>query len=508
MAESSDSKRIAKNTLMLYFRQILIMMVSLYTSRVVLQNLGIIDYGIYNTVAGFVAMFSIISGSIAVAISRFLTIEVGRGNDDKLNVVFSTSFIIQIFILLFVIALAEILGVWFLNAKMVIPEERLLSSNIVFQCSLITFAINLLSVPYNALIIAYEKMSAFAYISILEVLLKLFVTFLIKIFSFDKLSLYAFLLCIVSVAIRLVYGIYCKVKFKKVRFKFFFDRTIFKEMFSFIGWAFLGNGVIVLRDQGVNVLLNLYCGPAINAARGVAMQVNTAVYSFVQNFMTAVNPQITKNYANKQYNEMHKLIIQSSKLGFFIMLILVVPLCANINYILSIWLVEVPEFTSNFIKLVLIFSLTECLSQPLVTGVLAEGHIKTYEIFLTLIYIVYFIICLFLLKLKFSPDFVFLSLIIAKVFVIILLLFRSKKYGFEVIAYLKGVILYVLPITAVSFGFITFLPVNNAQNFGTFMIQSMINFLFTSIVIFLIGITKEERKMLKQFIANKLRRTK
>ena len=501
----SSTSRIAKNTIALYFRQILIMLVSLYTSRVVLASLGVVDYGIYSAIGGFVAMFSIMSGSMAVAVSRFITIEIGCGDKNKMQLIFSTSVIIQFFMAVSVVVIAEVVGVWFLNAKMVIPAQRVSVANFVFQCSLVTFVVNLLSVPYNAVIIAHEKMSAFAYISILEVILKLGLAFLLNISPFDKLAVYAILLCVIAVMIRLVYGIYCKFNFSETKFKFVFEIRIIKEMFAFIGWAFIGNGVVVLKDQGINVLMNLFCGPVVNAARGISMQVNAAVYSFVQNFMTAVNPQITKNYAIKNLETMHSLVIRSAKFGFFIMMLLVVPLCANINYILGIWLVEVPAHTANFIVLVLVYSLFGSLSQPLLTGILAEGKIKWYEIALGIAYSMNFVAVYVLLKSGLAVELVFVVNIVFEFVVLAILLYQSKKkYSLSLQMFFIKTLVPCFFVFLLSCLIVFILPLKNAENLWRFILDSLIIVAINSALVLFIGMNKDERFYIKNLVFNKI----
>ena len=307
---SQNNKRIAKNTLLLYVRMLFMMAVNLYTSRVVLNALGVEDFGIYNVVGGVVAMFSVISGSLSAAISRFITYELGKGNNDRLNKIFSASVTIQLLLSLIIVILVESIGVWFLNVKMSIPTDRMLAANWVLQFSIATFVINLVSVPYNAAIIAHERMSAFAYISILEALGKLAIAYLIVVSPMDRLIFYALLMCSVAVIVRAVYGYYCKRHFAECTYHFHWDREILKKMFGFAGWNFIGASSAVLRDQGGNIIINLFAGPAVNAARGIAGQVNNAVTGFVSNFMTALNPQITKSYASGDREYMMTLIYQ------------------------------------------------------------------------------------------------------------------------------------------------------------------------------------------------------
>lgn len=377
---SANNKRIAKNTLLLYFRMLFMMTVSLYTSRVVLNALGVDDYGIYNVVGGVVAMFSMLSGSLSAAISRFITFELGKGDQERLNKIFSASVTIQFLISLAIVFLVEMIGVWFLNAKMSIAENRLFAANWVLQLSVITFVINLISVPYNAVIIAHEKMSAFAYISILEALGKLAVAFLVIMSPFDQLIFYAILMCVISIAIRLVYGFYCKKNFDECTYHFQWDKGLLGQMFKFAGWNFFGAGSQLLMTQGVNILMNLFFGVAINAARGVANQVDHAVQQFVNNFTTAVNPQITKSYAANDLTYMHKLVCIGSKYSFFLTWFFALPLLLEADIVLHIWLKTVPEYAPVFLRLTLLISLVSVVSNTLVTSMLATGDIKRYQI--------------------------------------------------------------------------------------------------------------------------------
>lgn len=505
MDSSANNKRIAKNTLLLYVRMLFMMCVSLFTSRITLAALGVTDYGIYNVVGGMVAMFSILSGSLSVTIGRFITVEVGKGDKEKLETIFSTSILIQIFMALVICLIAEVAGVWFLNNKMVIPIDRLYAAHWVLQLSILTFIVNLISVPYNAVIIAHEKMSAFAYISILEVVLKLVIVYLLYVSSIDKLIVYAVLLALVAVVIRIVYGSYCKRHFEEAHYKFRLDKNLLREMFGFIGWAFWGNAMVVLKDQGTNVLLNLFCGPAVNAARGVAMQVNNAVFSFVQNFMMAVNPQITKSYSIGNITDMHKLIIRSAKFGFFILMILIMPICANINYILDFWLVEVPEHTANFIVLVLLYSLFDCYGSPLITGVLAEGGIKRYEIALSLIYFVNFVASYVFLKMGMPPEVVFVLNIVFKIFVVAVLLWHSHlRYSFPVGLFIRKCLLRTLAIFIISSAFVYFLPVSGQNGFSGFVISTITIIVVCSALVYFAGMTRNEAAYIRGFVASRL----
>ena len=316
---SANNKRIVKNTLLLYGRMLLMMVLSLFTSRVVLNALGVEDYGIYNVVGGVVAMFSILSSSLSSAISRYITFELGKGNIEKLKKVFCTAINVQLIIIIIITILLETIGLWFLNYKMVIPDDRMIAANWVFQFSVLTFAITLWSVPYNASIIAHEKMEAFAYISIFDALAKLGIAYLILKNPIDRLVYYGFLILLAGLVQRFLYTYYCKKHFEECRYRFVFDKEITKEMFGFAGWNFIGASSAVLRDQGGNVIMNLFFGAGVNAARGIAMSVNSAVVGFVTNFMMALNPQITKNYAQGNYDYMFRLVFQGARLSFYIL---------------------------------------------------------------------------------------------------------------------------------------------------------------------------------------------
>lgn len=376
----SNSKRLAKNTLLLYVRMILLMLVSLYTSRVILNSLGIDDYGIYNVVGGVVTMFTMLSGSLTAAITRFITFDLGKGDLDKLIKTFSASVTIQVILALIVFVLAETLGLWFMNTQLIIPEGRLVAANWCYQYSIVTFVINLISVPYNSAIIAHEKMSAFAYISIFEAIGKLVIAIAITVSPIDNLIFYGFLVAILAIIIRLIYGWYCKKNFEECHYKFIWDKELLKQMFGFAGWNFIGSSAVILRDQGGNIILNMFFGPAVNASRAISVKVNSIVSGFVTNFMTAMNPQITKSYASGDIDYMMKLLTQGAKLSFYMLLLISLPILLNTNYLLILWLKQIPDHTVLFVQLTLLLAMHECLAYPLTTAMLATGKIKKYQI--------------------------------------------------------------------------------------------------------------------------------
>lgn len=501
----TSNSRIAKNTLMLYIRMFVMILLGLYTTRITLQVLGVTDYGIYNAVGGMVAMLSVISGAMSVAISRYITVWVGKNDVKRLNEVFSSSLIIQSAVAILVVVLAEVIGVWFLNNKMVIPAERMSAAFWVLQCSIVAFAINLLSVPYNAAIIAHERMSVFAHISILEVVLKLLLVYTLYISSFDKLILYAVLLACLSLVMRLVYGIYCARNFEECHFRFFFDKSLLKEMFGFIGWTFWGNAVWTVREHGTNIMINMFCGPVVNAARGIAAMVNQISYNFVGNFLTAVNPQITKNYSVGNLDDMHKLILMASKFAFFIMLILFMPICANIDYLLNLWLVDIPPHTSSFIVIVLLCSLLNCLCQPLLVGLLAQGDIKAYEIVLTITYITNCVASYFILSEGFAPEWCFVLNFIFDVVILFTLLVCARiKYEFPIRQFVKKILSRVMLVFVICAGVVLVLPFREATTFIRLLINTTMIVILSFIIIIAIGITTTERQFIMDRVREKL----
>lgn len=498
---SQNNKRIAKNTLLLYFRMLLTMAISLYTSRVVLHVLGIEDFGIYNVVGGVVAMFSVISGSLSAAISRFITYELGKGDKEKLVRIFSSSVTIQLGLGLVIIILAEVIGVWFLNEKMSIPENRMYAANWVFQLSILTFVINLISVPYNAAIIAHEKMSAFAYISILEVVAKLIIVYMLLLSPIDKLIFYAILMASVALIIRFVYGFYCKRNFEECTYHFILDKELLKKMFGFAGWNFIGASSAVLRDQGGNIVINLFCGPAVNAARGIAYQVNNAISGFVNNFMTALNPQITKSYAAGEKEYMMTLIYQGARLSFYILLILSLPVIVNAHYILTLWLKIVPEHTTLFVQLVLIFAMSESISNPLITAMLATGKIRNYQIIVGGLQMMNLPISYVLLRYGCIPETVLIvAICISQCCLAARLYMLRGMIGLSVREYLSKVYFNVLAVTVLSAVIPCILSYYLSETLLNFIIICVVSVICTFTVIYFVGCNRKER----QFILSKV----
>ncbi|MGB6084280.1 oligosaccharide flippase family protein [Moheibacter sp.] len=501
----SSSKTIAKNTLFLYFRMILVMGVSLFTSRIVLRELGVSDYGVYSLVGGIVAMFGFFNAAMSSATQRYLSFDIGKGDQKKLRKTFSATLSIHAGIALLVLILAETIGLWYVNYKMVFPPERNFAVNVVYQFSVFSFLLGIIQVPYNALIIARERMNVYAYVSILEVILKLIIVFMLVYFGSDKLITYAILTFVVSFIIRVIYQVYCRKHFKESKYKFEYDKEYYRELMSYSGWSLFGNIAAVARGQGINVVLNLFFGTVVNAAYGITLTVQGAVQSFVTNFQVAVNPQIIKNYAKGDLNAMQLLIFRSSKLSFFLFFILSFPIILNTEYILNLWLTVVPEHSVIFIQLAFIYLMIDSISYSLIIAVQATGKIKNYQIIIGTLIFLNLPICYLVLRMGGSPESVYFVLIAVTFLTLLFRMFFVKNLlGFKPIVFIKNVI-FPIVLTALS-AIVTQEILKNlfiktqATNFVEFIAQSILYLLIAGMGILFIGIKPNERKALITFV--------
>ena len=496
---SENTKRIAKNTLMLYGRMLFSMVVSLYTSRVVLNTLGVVDYGIYGVVGGFVSMFSLISSSLSSAVSRFLTFELGRGDQDRLNKAFSTSLLIHIVLAIAVLVIAETVGVWFVNNKMTIPSDRLYAANWVFQASIFSFMFGLFSVPYNASIVSHEKMSAFAYIGILDTVLKLLIVLFIAYshWHFDKLIVYAMLLVVVSITLQCIYLVYCRKHFEECRLRISFDKGFWKEISSFAGWNFIGCTAGLLKEQGINVLLNIFVGPILNAARGIASTVNGAVVTFVNGFMTALNPQITKSYASSDYEYTFSLVKRGARFSFYILLLFGLPIILEGDFILTLWLGQYPEHSLNFVRLVLLLSLVETLSNTLITLQLATGNIRNYQIFVGGTLLLNFPLSYMFLKHEYPPEYVYIvAVLVSFICLFLRLFFLRKMASLSIKGYLKEVLFNVIVVFILALVIPLIVHLIMGGGWLRFLIVSIVSIICSIISILFVGCSKVERNFL------------
>lgn len=503
-SQSENTKRIAKNTLMLYVRMLFSMLVSLYTSRVVLNTLGVEDYGIYNVVGGFVAMFSLISNSLSSSTSRFLTFELGKGNAERLKQVFSTSLAIHVVLIAVILVLMETIGVWFLNARMTIPSERLYAANWVFQASVLSFLFRLFSVSYNAAIMAHERMKAFAYIGILDVILRLLIVLFIAHSSwrFDRLIVYAWLLVVVSISMQGIYLCYCKRNFEECRLRLHFDKECWREMSAFAGWNFIGCTAGLLKDQGVNILLNLFVGPVLNAARGIAMSVNTAIGNFSGNFMAALNPQITKSYAAGEHSYMMSLVERGSRFSFYILLVLALPVLMETDFVLTLWLKQYPAHTVNFVRLVLLLSMLDILSNTLITLQTATGRIRNYQLAVGGMLMLNFPLSYICLWIGLPPESVlFVALSVSLGCLMLRLLFLKRMVALSVRNYLYNVCLNVFLVFLAASVIPAMLWIRMEEGWLRFVFVTIFCIICSLLAIYKIGCSVSER----QFMIEKIR---
>ena len=501
-----DNKRIAKNTLSLYFRMILTMVVSLYTSRVVLATLGIEDFGIYNVVGGIVVMFGFLNTAMSVATQRFLAFEIGRNDIFQLNKVFSTAILIHIIIAAIILLVAETVGIWFLNTQLSIPIDRIEAANWVYQFSVLAFVINVIAVPYNALIVSYEKMEVYAYISILEVILKLLIVYLLNCFGFDKLKFYAILVFAVALLIRLIYQIYCNRKFPTCRFRFVWEKNILKNMTSFSGWSLFGSVAYIAKGQGVNVILNIFFGALLNAAWGISQQVNSAVLMFVQNFTTAINPPIIKAYAQGDRERMFSLLFNGMKYTFFLAFCLIVPLLFETKFVLSLWLKDVPDFTIAYMQYVLIAIGIELFSHVMGTTIQATGKIKWYQIIIGTILFLNLPFSIVAIRLTNSP--------ISPMYVAVILSIISMVFRFWILHRLihyplhRLFALFRLAFTLLicSFPFVYIVQYGLDEGICRFIIVFLVTLSFSGGVLYFCGTSSEERLKIRVFTSNLLQK--
>lgn len=412
---SSNKKRIAKNTLLLYFRMLFMMAVNLYASRIILNTLGVVDYGINNVVGGVIAMLGFLTGSLGAASSRYITYDLGKGDVALMKKTFGNILSIHFILAGIVLVVGETVGLWFMSTQLDIPQGRATAAMWVYQFSIFSSILAVISVPYNATIIAHERMSAFAYISIADAVLKLLIVYLLVLIPYDKLIVYAVLIFCIQAFDRIVYGIYCSRHFEETHTKPTHDGKLFREIFTFAGWTMNGNLAVIGYTQGINILLNIFFGPAVNAARGIAVQVQGVCQQFCSNFQMALNPQLTKSYAQNDLDNMHRLLVKSSKFSFYILFFIVMPLMFEAEFVLHLWLGVVPNHTVTFLRLILVIGLLYTLSNPINVSVHATGNLRKFQIvegsmLLSIVPIAYILLKFFGIR----PEYVFIVHIIVE----------------------------------------------------------------------------------------------
>lgn len=501
-----DNKRIAKNTLLLYVRMFVLMAINLFTSRVVLQCLGVGDFGVYSIVGSVVVLFSFLNSAMSTCTSRFLSFHIGRNDLFNVNRFFSASINVYVVLLLTIILLAETVGLYVVNNVLNLPSERMTAANVVFQFSILTFGANMMRVPYNACIISYEKMNFYAYLSILDVVAKLGGVYLLFLIDADRLILYAFIMFVITVLITFAYYLYCRFRIPVSRYRGKnIDNTVYKDLLGFSGWSLFSGIANIGSNAGVNMLLNVFCGVIVNAAVGIANQVSNAVYALVHNFQTAFTPQITKLYAAGEKEACYRLVFHSSKFSFYLFGTLILPLIICMPVLLSIWLGVVPDYACEFTNLILIYLLIDALFAPLWLFINATGNIRTHQIVTGLLILSNLPIAYFLQKIGLTPNSVWYARIainvVANVFRLVYM-FRILK--FPSLTYMHEVL---LPVSSVSV-FLIFTTYWGYSLFGkgfwwtSFFIFS--SFAFSAIIIFMFGINRREKQFLKNIIYSKL----
>lgn len=503
-SHTENSKRIAKNTLLLYFRTFIVLLISLYTSRVILRTLGVEDFGIYNVVGGVIVMLGYLTNSLSAASSRYITYDLGKGDVTQMKTTFGNILTIHFIMAGIIILIAETAGLWFVCTQLNIPIERQYAAMWVYQFAIFSSVVALIGVPYNSAIIAHEKMSAFAYISISDVILKLIIACILPFIPYDRLIVYSFLFLCIQIFDRVMYGVYCTKHFEETKAHISYNKKLFKEIFKFAGWTMTGNLAAMGFSQGLNILLNIFFGPVINAARGIAIQVQSACQQFCSNFQMALNPQLTKSYAQEDLDYMHKLLIKSSKFSFYILFFIVLPLMFEAEFVLKIWLGSVPEHTANFLRLILITGLLYTLSNPITVSVHATGKIKKFQIVEGSILISIVPIAYLLLKFfHVPPESVFIVHIIVEIVTqYARLRIALPMINLRISTYLKQVILPIIQVIVLApiIPFIALFYIGHS--WIAFIATCIICVLCSSLLIFTLGCTSSERKFFIQKAKN------
>ena len=509
----SSNKRVAKNTLMLYFRMILVMVVGLYTSRVVLQTLGVSDYGVYSVVGGFVSMIGVLQSLFVSSTQRYMAFAIGKQDDDQIKRVFSNSVVIEFCIAGIILLLAETFGLWYVNNKLVIDAGRMVAANWVYQAAVLSMIINIISIPYNSCIIAHEHMHIYAYVSIIDVVLRLVIVFLIQVIPFDKLISYSILTVSVAVIIRLCYTIYSRKHFEETRTKNHlkkFNKPLFKEMFSFAFWSFLGAMGFSFKDQFSNMMQNSFFGTKVNAARGLAISVNGMVNSFSGNFMMALNPQITKQYAAGDKKQYQTLVFTGSRLSFFLLSLIAIPLMVNVDYVLELWLGEVPQYTNIFIIITLLSSLIYSLSQGTTSAIKATGKIRAFEIGISIILLSEIPLGYILLKMGYPPYAAMLPAFITQPAGLIyrFILLKRNEPSFSYRYYFINIVLRSAIIFAVGLVACKFIAGLHSACFWWLCCNVVICVLIYGSLIYIFGTNKTEKNLITNLIRTKVLKRK
>ncbi len=501
---SVNNKRIAKNTLYLYLRMLLVMVISLYTVRAILDILGVVDYGIYNVVGGVVTMFAFMNRTLSTSSQRYFSIELARGDKERLSKWFCLNISSFILIGLIVALFLETAGLWFLNTQMTIPEERLTAANVVYQLSILSFLFQIVSVPYLALIIAHEKMNVFAYVGIIEALGRLAIVFILMMLTFDKLIIYGILILLLSVGVSMSYIIYCWRQYSESKYRWYWNTAEVKELLGFSGWHFLGTFSTSCRSQGINILLNMFFNPAVNAARAVAFQVSTHIMLLHTNFFTAIKPQIYKSYAKQEFEELFKLMMRGSTISAFLVSIIAFPILSGTSYILGLWLKEVPDYAVLFTQLALINGVIDSSDGPLVAASLATGRIRKYMITVSLIILANVPISYVALLLGCEPTATMeISIAVSCVSVVVRAYLLKQMINFPWISYLL-LMVRIAGVTMVMIGICYLVAQEVVGDFIRFAMYGIIIAMITTALYATVVLNRDDRKYVTKLVKRKL----
>lgn len=501
----NENKKLAQNTAFLYLRMLVTMIISLFTSRVVLQTLGEIDFGIYNIVGGIVILFSFLNATLSTATQRFISYELGKKNYSRVHEIFSISMTSYFIISLIIILLCETIGLYFLNTQINIPKERIYAANWVYQFSILAFICNIIRVPYSASIIAYEKMNFYAYSSIIEISLKLVIVYLLYFMNFDKLILYSFLMFLTIFFVTILYKVYSNKNIQTTKYFHFWEKQLFYKIVKFSGWSALGSFSVLSVQQGLNILLNIFWGISINAAIGIANQVSSAVYQFVTNFQLAFNPQIIKSYSSGEINRFQSLVFCSSKISFFLLLFIGLPIIVNIDFILHLWLGDTPIYTSEFVSVMLIYMAIDAIAAPLWLSAQAQGDIKRYQITLSCILFLNLPLAYIAIKLGLSPIIVWGTRLLINISSFIYRCNYTRKYiNLNIRLFITNVLSKILLVTIISFP-VTYFVKSLFSNWEALISSSITSCIILGFTIYYIGLTKQERYFTNELIKSKIR---
>ena len=502
---SQNNKRIAKNTLLLYVRMFITMSVSLYTSRIVLEKLGVIDYGINNVVAGMVTMFTFLNTTLATGTQRFITFALGENNIIKLKQTFSTTFIIHLLLSLLIGIAILIGGLYFLNNELSIPIDRMDAAYWVFYSSIIIVILNIIQVPYMSSIIAHEDMGIYAYVSIFDAIAKLGVAFALTVAEVDKLKLYAMLMAMVQLCNILFYRIYCIRKYSECHLEWVFNKPLAKQIFTFSGWNIFGCTAVLLNNQGFNMLLNIFYGPVLNAARGISNQVNSIAMQFVGSFQTAVNPQIVKYYAGNEVEKMNQLIYQNARFSGLLVLYIIIPLMVELPFLLNLWLGSYPEETIFLTRIVLIQTLITSMTRSIVMGLHATGKMKLPNLLAGTALLLSLPLSYFFFKTAFSLQIVMYFTLLPWIIECIIDLFLLKKYvGISITRFYTQSYVTVLYIGILMFIPLLIITLQMEEGWLRFIINLFLSAMLGAILIYKLGLTPSMRIMIKEKVLNKI----